>query len=258
MYRPSTQQFKDSPMHQEYEKYTPEDFLVWKLLFERQMRNLPGKATEDYLKGIDIVKFRADAIPKFEEVNAILKNLTGWQLYVVPGLIPDKEFFEAMQGRNFCATTWLRKMEELDYLEEPDMFHDVFGHVPLLTNPDLCDFLADLCRIAYIGIDNPYIVQCVARVYWFTVEFGLIQEPQGLRIYGAGILSSKGETDYSLYNSTPQRLPFDVETIINTPYIKDKYQEKYFVIESYEQLKKCIPDLERAIKRNLEKQTIPA
>jgi phenylalanine-4-hydroxylase len=180
-------------MTQEYEKYTAEDFAVWKILFERQIAQLPGMATDEYLEGIKRVAFTADRIPRFEEVTALLAKYTGWKLHVVPGLIPNKEFFELMKARNFCATTWLRRMDQLDYLEEPDMFHDVFGHVPLLTNEPLCDFLVNLSRIALRYIDSELAIELVSRIYWYTVEFGLIQEEAGLRIYGAGILSSKAK-----------------------------------------------------------------
>jgi len=245
-------------MRQEYENYTDEDQEVWQILYERQIKNLPGKATEDYLTGIKTVNFQAEKIPVFEEVNEILKESTGWRVHVVPGLIPNKEFFELMKNRNFCATTWLRKKEELDYLEEPDMFHDVFGHVPLLTNQPLCDFLADLSRIALKHISSDAAIEAVARLYWYTVEFGLIQEEAGLRIYGAGILSSSGETEHSLYSDKPKRIAYDVAKIIETPYIKDRYQETYFVIDSYEQLYHSVEDIERLIDELASKEAAAA
>ncbi len=247
---------QDMVMAQEYEKYTEEDQQVWKILYERQIKNLPGKATQDYLEGIQTVKFEADRIPNFDEVNAILKDITGWKVHVVPGLIPNKEFFELMRDGNFCATTWLRKMEELDYLEEPDMFHDVFGHVPLLTKQALCDFLSDLSKIALKHLGNETAIEAVARLYWYTVEFGLIQEKEGLRIYGAGVLSSSGETEYSLYSDKPVRIPYDVAKIIQTPYIKDRYQETYFVIDSFEQLYESIPKIEHLIDELVSKEAV--
>ncbi|NJO01771.1 MAG: phenylalanine 4-monooxygenase [Bacteroidia bacterium] len=234
-------------MDQEYDQYTEEDHQVWKILYDRQIERLPGKATEEYLEGIKIVNFQSSHIPKFAEVNKILQPRTGWRVHVVPGLIPNKEFFELMRDRNFCATTWLRTMDQLDYLEEPDMFHDVFGHVPLLTNQPLCDFLSDLSRIALKHLGEENAIEAVARLYWYTVEFGLIHEAAGLRIYGAGILSSSGETEYSLYSDQPQRVPYDVAHIINTPYIKDRYQETYFVIDSFEQLYLSIGEIEKRI-----------
>jgi phenylalanine-4-hydroxylase len=241
-------------MTQEYEKYTPEDFAVWKILFERQIAQLPGMATDEYLKGIKRVDFTADRIPRFEEVSELLAKYTGWKLHVVPGLIPNKEFFELMKARNFCATTWLRRMDQLDYLEEPDMFHDVFGHVPLLTNAPLCDFLVNLSRIALRYIDSELAIELVSRIYWYTVEFGLIREAAGLRIYGAGILSSKGETWYSLHSDIPKRVPYTVRDVIDTPYIKDRFQEKYFVINSFEQLYDSVGELERLIGEEVQKE----
>ncbi|MES2732603.1 MAG: phenylalanine 4-monooxygenase [Bacteroidota bacterium] len=239
-----------SPMRQEYEKYTVEDHQVWKILFERQIKNLPDVATAEYMRGIDKVGFVADRIPQFEEVNQRLIPLTNWQLHVVPGLIPNREFFELMSSRHFCATTWLRKMSQLDYLEEPDMFHDVFGHVPLLTNQPLCNFLEDLSRIALRFVENPHVIELISRIYWFTVEFGLIREEGQLKIYGAGILSSVGETKYCLSGSgdeIPVRVPYNVRQVLDTPYIKSKFQEKYFVIESYEQLFGSIQEIERLL-----------
>jgi phenylalanine-4-hydroxylase len=233
-------------MRQEYEKYTAEDHQVWKILFERQIKNLPPVATREYLLGIERVGFVADRIPDFEEVNRRLKPLTGWQLHVVPGLIPNREFFELMSNRNFCATTWLRTMEQLDYLQEPDMFHDVFGHIPLLTNVPLCNFLAELSRIALRFVENEHVIELISRVYWFTVEFGLIREEGKLRIYGAGILSSVGETRYAL-GDIPIRLPYNVRQLLDTPYIKEKFQEKYFVIDSYEQLYGSVDEIERLL-----------
>ncbi|MBC7922416.1 MAG: phenylalanine 4-monooxygenase [Ferruginibacter sp.] len=239
-------------MQQEYEKYTAEDHRVWQILFERQIKNLPAAATDEYLRGIEQVGFVPDRIPDFEAVNRRLKPLTGWQLHVVPGLIPNREFFELMSNCNFCATTWLRKMSQLDYLEEPDMFHDVFGHVPLLTNQPLCDFLENLSRIALRFVDNERIIELISRVYWFTVEFGLIREGGQLKIYGAGILSSAGETKYALSGlgsagEVPERVPYAVRDVLDTPYIKERFQDKYFVIESYEQLYGSVDEIERRL-----------
>lgn len=237
------------PMRQEYEKYTAEDFQVWKLLYERQMLQLPGSAIQEYMDGINRVQFVADKIPKFDDVNKSLKSYTGWELVVVPGLIPDKDFFELLASKKFPASTWLRKLSELDYLEEPDMFHDVFGHVPLLTNHDVVSYLQELSKIALEYIDDPWAIELMSRIYWFTVEFGLIRDGGQLRIYGAGILSSKGETEYSLHDPKPERHPFNVEKILNTPYRKDVFQKEYFVIDSFQQLSGCISELAGLMKR---------
>lgn len=239
---------------QDYDKYTEEDFKVWKLLYERQYPELPGAAVNDYLQGIRRVDFMPDRIPRFDETNKLLSSFTGWELVVVPGLIPDKAFFELLANKKFPASTWLRKLSELDYLEEPDMFHDVFAHVPLLTNHYLTDFLQELSKIALKHIENPWAIELMSRIYWFTVEFGLIMEKGRLRIYGAGILSSKGETHYSLHDDKPDRFPFDVEQILNSPYRKDVFQEKYFVIESFKQLADCIPELDKQMAIMAEQQ----
>lgn len=235
-------------MIQTYHTYTADDQAVWRLLFNRQMAQLPGKASQDYLDGLVKVGFVADHIPDFErELNPGLQQLTNWRVSAVPGLISNRDFFELMANRNFPATTWLRKREQLDYLEEPDMFHDTFGHVPMLSNQSFCDFLAALSRIALAHVDHPEAIEMISRLYWYTVEFGLIQEPQGLRIYGGGILSSPGETTYSLSSQRPDRIPYDVGKLLQTPYVIDHYQDRYFVIHSYEQLYHSISEIEEKL-----------
>ena len=227
-------------MRQIYGNYNEEDFQVWKILFERQMKNLPTAASSAFLEGLELIDFRADKIPVFDELNERLHNLTGWKLAVVPGIVPDYTFFELMSNRRFPATTWLRKMRELDYLEEPDMFHDVFAHVPLLTNQSFVDFLEELSKIGLGYVGNDYAIELLTRVYWFTVEFGLIAEAKGTRIYGAGILSSAGETTFSL-SDKPPHYDFEVSKVMDTDFRKDIFQDKYFVIQSYEQLYQSIP-----------------
>ena len=240
-------------MRQKYENYTEEDQQVWQVLFDRQMANLPEAAALEFLEGIEKIEFSRDGIPNFDRSNAILKELTGWQLHVVPGLIDDKLFFELLADRKFPASTWLRKMSELDYLEEPDMFHDVFAHVPLLTNQAFVDFLQFLGEIALKHIDNPWAIQLLSRIYWYTVEFGLIRRDGKVRIYGAGILSSAGETKYSL-STEPDRLLFDVDKMFCTPYRKDVFQSKYFVIESFEQLYGSISEVTASLEALLKEE----
>lgn len=242
-------------MQQQYSKYTPEDFEVWKILYERQMENLPGRAAEEYLKGIKRIHFSADKIPDFQEVNPLLKNRTGWELAVVPGLIDEDIFFKLMSNRKFPASTWLRKMKEIDYLEEPDMFHDVFGHVPLLTNQHFVNFLQELSKIGLDFIDSKWAIELLSRIYWFTVEFGLIRENGSLRIYGAGILSSPGETIYSL-SDKPKHFEFNVDQILNTPFRKDVFQDRYFIIDSYEQLFDSLPEIRRLIGEYSQKENL--
>lgn len=243
-------------MEQIYSHYTEEDFEVWKLLFDQQIRWLPTHASKTYLEGLKTAHFETGRIPDFSITNQILKRTTGWQLVVVPGIVPDYTFFELMANRRFPATSWLRKRKELDYLEEPDMFHDVFAHVPLLTNQHFVNFLEELSKIGLKYVKNNYAIQILSRVYWFTVEFGLIQEEKGLRIYGAGILSSNGETRFSL-SDNPPKYPFDIEHIMNTPYKKDVFQSEYFVIKSYEQLYESIPAIKRVLSKKVSKAISP-
>ncbi|SFO55142.1 Phenylalanine 4-hydroxylase [Algoriphagus ornithinivorans] len=240
-------------LKQDYEAYTEEDFKVWKILYERQMPNLPKAASQAYLEGVKTVNFTADKIANFEELNQILRDTTGWAVQVVPGLIDDDLFFGLLNNRRFPSSTWLRKMEQLDYLEEPDMFHDAFAHMPMLTNQHYVDFLEKLSGIALKHIDDPWAIQLLSRIYWFTIEFGLIRENGELRIYGAGILSSKGETKFSLSNE-PAHYPYDVKRIMNQEYWKDKFQDKYFVIESFEQLYNSIPEIESVLEEMLTKE----
>jgi len=232
--------------NQDYSLYTTEDFQVWETLYDRVIVNMPKAATAEFMTGIDQVQFVAKRIPSFTETSALLRARTGWELAAVPGIVDDDIFFNLMVDRKFPATTWLRRMEELDYLEEPDMFHDVFAHVPLLANQHFVDFLQELARIGKSYVGDAWGIELLSRIYWFTVEFGLIREHGELRIYGAGILSSVGETAYSLSNE-PEHHEFDVATILDTPYRKDAYQTQYFIIESYEQLYTSIPLIKEEI-----------
>jgi phenylalanine-4-hydroxylase len=238
-------------MRQEYEKYTPEDHLVWSLLYKEQMEQLPALATEAYLNGIQKVRFEAERVPQFDVISEELGKCTGWTVYVVPGLIDNKPFFEHLANKEFPATTWLRTMEQLKYIEEPDMFHDVFGHVPLLSEPFFAEYLAGLSAIALDYIENPTGVELMARIYWYTVEFGLIKEGGRVKIYGAGILSSPGESRYCVSDEAVH-VPFDVETIMDTPYIKDRFQSQYFVIDSYQQLFESLPLIREVVRRFVE------
>lgn len=244
-------------MTQQYEAYTDEQQAVWKVLFDRQMERLPGRASQAYMDGIVATGFPNSHIPNFErDLNPRLLPITGWRVVAVPGLIGNREFFELMADRQFPATTWLRTRDQLDYLPEPDMFHDTFGHVPVLTNQHFCDFLAALSRIALRFVEHEEAIDMISRLYWYTVEFGLIQEnaalgTEGLRIYGGGILSSPGETIYSLESDIPRRLPYDVATLLKTPYIIDHFQEQYFIIESYEQLFHSVPEIEATLEQFL-------
>jgi phenylalanine-4-hydroxylase len=238
-------------MHQEYDKYTAESHQVWNILYDRMMDILPSYATKAYMEGIEVVGFEPHRIPNFQEMNAKLANISGWEVYAVPGLIDNKAFFELLAHKKFPATTWLRTMEQLDYLEEPDMFHDVFGHVPLLANVSFTNFLVELSKIALKHIENEWAVELISRLYWFSVEFGLILEDEEMKVYGAGILSSSGETVYSIDSDTPVRVPYNVKAIFDQPYIKDKFQEKYFVINSYEELFASLGEIDAQLDKEL-------
>lgn len=244
-------------MTQDYDAYSEEDFNVWKLLYNRQIVNLPDAASQAYLKGLERIHFSADRIPDFQETNVYLKELTGWSIHVVPGLIPDDEFFQLMANRKFPASTWLRAMSKIDYLEEPDMFHDVFGHVPLLTNQPFVDFLQALSKIALRYVDNSWAIQLISRIYWFTVEFGLIREVGRVRICGAGILSSAGETAFCL-SEQATHLAYNVDEIMRTPYRKDVFQKQYFVIDAYEQLYQSTDQIGAFLEKEVDQQTTSA
>ncbi len=234
------------PTVQIFENYTPEDYKVWKLLFERQSSNLKGKVSQEYLSALNTIGFTSDKIPDFREIEMRLKPLTGWALKVVPCLSPQKEFFEWLSQKRFTATCWLRSMDQLDYLEEPDMFHDVFGHAPLLSNTYYTSFFEGISKIALAHLDNPKVIEMLGRVYWFTIEFGLISEMQGLKIYGAGIISSSGETENSLSNRSKKH-DFDIRKIMHTGFRNDIIQDNYFVVESYQQLFQSLPEMDSVV-----------
>lgn len=228
---------------QDYSSYTPADQHVWQLLFDRQMALLPGRASEAFLNGLRRIGFRRDAIPDFAEVNPRLRALTGWELVVVPGIVDDAVFFGLLADKKFPATTWLRTLEQLDYLEEPDMFHDVFGHVPLLTDPAFAAFLQALGAAAVEHLQRwPGHLELFTRLYWFTAEFGLVRQADGLRIYGAGLLSSHGEVKFSL-SDQPTLLEFTLDGVLTTPFEKDHFQELYFVLETMDQLPQALQQL---------------
>jgi phenylalanine-4-hydroxylase len=239
-------------MKQNYNLYTTSDQEVWRQLFERQMQKLPFIASEVYLEGIEKAGFVANHIPDFDnETNPRLQTLTGWSVVAADGLVPIKEFFELLADKKFPASTWLRKIDQLDYLEEPDMFHDTFGHIPLLTNQDFCNFLAEFSKISLKYINHEVAVKFLQKLYWFTVEFGLIKEKQLTKIYGGGIISSSGESTYSLFSGVPTRVQYSIEEIFNTEVKIDAYQKKYFIIDSYDQLFQSLPKFEEILEQQL-------
>lgn len=234
------------PNVQIYENYTTEDFLVWETLMNRQMSLLQGTVSKSFLDAIDVISFKPNEIPDFKKVNAVLTDTTGWEILTVPGLCPPKDFFQFLGNKKFTSTCWLRNLNQLDYIEEPDMFHDVFGHQPLLTNKEYCNFFQKLGALAVQYAGNETIIQQIERLYWFTIEFGLIQEEGKLKIYGAGIISSKGETLHALGNDSV-KTPFDLQRVLNHQFRNDVIQNEYFVIDSFDQLVAALPEFENSI-----------
>ena len=221
----------DWTIDQGWSQYTPQEHAVWKMLFERQSKLLPGRACDEFVRGMQDLPIGPDQIPNFEQLSETLSQRTGWQIVAVPGLVPDDVFFEHLAHRRFPAGHFIRKPHELDYLEEPDVFHDVFGHVPMLMNPAIADYIQAYgeggLRAKRLGV-----LEKLARVYWYTVEFGLVKQPDGLGVYGAGIASSATETVFSVEDDSPNRVAFDLERVMRTNYRIDDFQETYFVLDN--------------------------
>lgn len=225
----------DFTIKQMWEAYTEEEHAVWDTLYARQAEVLKGRTTDEFLQGLEKLTLSESGIPNLDELNPKLKALTGWTVVMVPHLVPDDVFFEHLANKRFPAGRFIRKREQLDYLQEPDIFHDIFGHVPLLTHPIFADYMqaygqGGLRSLKYDALPN------LARLYWYTVEFGLINTPEGLRHYGAGIVSSYGEVKYSLEDPSPHHIGFDLMRVMRTNYKIDDYQDCYFVIDSFDQL----------------------
>jgi phenylalanine-4-hydroxylase len=225
----------DWTIPQNWNAYTPEEHAVWDRLFARQAAMLKGRAAPQFLAGLDVLKLSRPGIPDFHELSDVLARRTGWQVVAVPGLVPEDVFFEHLANRRFVAGNFIRRPDQLDYLQEPDVFHDVFGHVPLLADPVFADYMqaygeGGLRSMRYGALGR------LARLYWYTVEFGLLQTEDGLRIYGAGIVSSSGESRFALESDSPHRLAFDLARVLRTDYRIDDFQQNYFVIPSFESL----------------------
>lgn len=224
----------DYTVEQPYERYTEAEQARWRFLYERQKKLLHGFAAEEYIVGLEKLN-AGDAIPRLEDANKVLGEATGWRLVAVPGLIPDDVFFDHLANRRFPVAWWMREEHEIDYLVEPDIFHDFFGHVPLLSNPVFADYMEKYGKGGPKAIEHG-AQKMLARLYWYIVEFGLIKTDDGLRAFGAGMLSSKDETVYSVESPKPNRVAFDLERVLNTAYMVDDFQKTYFVIDSFEQL----------------------
>ena len=224
----------DYTIDQAWGDYSADQHALYQQLHERQTRLLPTYACTEFIEGMAHLG-PSNHIPRLDEVSTQLRRSTGWELVGVPGLIPDAAFFGHLAHRRFPVTVWLRKPEEFDYIVEPDVFHDFFGHVPLLFNPFFADYMQAYGQggLKAQGLDS---LPMLARLYWYTVEFGLIKTPQGLRAYGSGIMSSGGELVYCIASPKPQREAFDLETVMRTEYRIDAFQDMYFVIDSFEDL----------------------
>ena len=219
----------DWTIDQGWEKYTTDDHAVWKTLFERQTKLLRGCACKEFVQGMRDLPIGADQIPDFRRLSDVLMKHTGWQVVAVPGLVPDEVFFEHLANRRFPAGQFIRKRNELDYLEEPDVFHDVFGHVPMLLNPVIADYI-QAYGVGGLRAQQLGVLPNLARVYWYTVEFGLVTQADGLRIYGSGIVSSYTESVFALDDPSPNRIRFNLERVMRTRHRIDDFQETYFVL----------------------------
>jgi len=226
----------DWTIPQNWDAYTEVEHQTWDTLYARQMKILPERAADAFMKGLDALDLNTGGIPDFEVMNPKLQALTGWTVVCVPGLVPDEVFFDHLANRRFVSGQFIRKPDQLDYLQEPDIFHDVFGHVPMLTDPAFAAYMEAYGkggqRAASLGM-----LPNLARLYWYTVEFGLMKQGDDLRIYGAGIVSSATESVFSLEDASPNRIGFDLERVMKTLYRIDDFQQVYFVIDSIEALK---------------------
>jgi len=225
----------DWTIPQNWAAYTAEDHATWDILFERQAALLPGRVTPEFIAGLDVLRLSKPGIPDFEELSERLMKATGWQVVAVPGLVPDDIFFDHLANRRFVSGNFIRRRDQLDYLQEPDVFHDVFGHVPLLAHPVFADYMQAYGeggqRAAQAGV-----IEKLARLYWYTVEFGLVRSGDELKLYGAGIVSSYTESLFALDDPSPNRIGFDLRRLMRTKYRIDDFQQNYFVIDSFEDL----------------------
>jgi phenylalanine-4-hydroxylase len=224
----------DFSVEQDWSAYSDGEHALFRRLYERQSKLVPRYACAEWIEAIAGLDAGA-GVPKFDEVSRKMRAKTGWEIVAVPGLIPDEAFFTHLAGRRFPVTVWLRKPEEFDYIVEPDVFHDFFGHVPLLFDPVYADHLHEYGKggLKAMRLDA---VKMLARLYWYTIEFGLMKTSAGVRAYGAGLLSSGGELAYCVEDPKPKRLPFELERMLRTDYQIDRYQTTYFVIDSFAQL----------------------
>ena len=225
----------DWTVAQDWGRYTADEHAVWDTLFARQTAMLPARASEAFLRGVDVLRLSKPGIPDFVELSDRLMPATGWSVVAVPGLIPDDVFFDHLANRRFVAGNFIRRADQLDYLQEPDVFHDVFGHVPMLADPVFADYMAAYGRGGQRA-GSLGALKRLARLYWYTVEFGLVEEAGALRIFGSGIVSSHGESVFALDDPSPNRIGFDLRRVMRTDYRINDYQQTYFVIPSFDEL----------------------
>jgi phenylalanine-4-hydroxylase len=224
----------DFTVEQDWASYSERDHETWRALYRRQSGLIRRYACPDYVEGVERLD-AAEGVPDFARANERLSAATGWSIVAVPGLLPDAAFFDHLAARRFPVTVWIRRPEELDYLPEPDLFHDFFGHVPMLLNPIFADYMAAYGRGGRKAVREGGL-GLLARLYWYTVEFGLIETADGLRAYGAGMLSSAAELPYSIEAATPRRIRFSLERIMSTEYMIDAFQKTYFVLRDFQEL----------------------
>ena len=230
----NTQYVSHTPDTEGYIRYSDEENAIWATLIERQLPRLEGQVCQEYIDALALMDFPQDRIPQLPEISKVLKKHTGWSVAPVPALIDFTGFFKLLANRQFPAATFIRNSHDLDYLEEPDIFHEIFGHTPLLTDYRFAAFAEAYGKAGLAADKRDHAM--LARLFWFTVEFGLIETPQGLRSYGAGIVSSPGELDYALHSQAPERRPFDALEALRTPYRIDIYQTVYFKLKSFDTL----------------------
>ena len=226
----------DFTIDQHWERYDSAQHGMWRTLFELQAKILPGRACSEFLGGLAKLKLVSDRIPDFGRLSDDLEKLTGWRVVAVPSLVPDEIFFDHLANRRFPAGQFIRRPDQLDYIEEPDVFHDVFGHVPMLAHSVFADYMQAYGKGGQRALSEFGALRNLARLYWYTVEFGLIAKPEGLRIYGSGIVSSRAESIYAVENPSPNRIGFDLERVMRTEYRINDFQESYFVINSFDEL----------------------
>lgn len=235
----------DWTVPQNWSGYTADQHAMWDRLYAQQVELLPSRVTPKFMQGLETLRLSESGIPDFDELSERLHKLTGWSVVAVPGLVPDDVFFEHMANRRFVAGNFIRTPEQMDYLQEPDVFHDVFGHVPLLANPVFADYMQAYGEGGLRAVGENAIHH-LARLYWYTVEFGLIREDDDLKLYGAGIVSSRSESVFALDDPSPNRIGFDLRRLMRTNYRIDDYQQTYFVIDSFEDLLKQTLDTDFA------------